>query len=112
MRCFALMAVFSLYCTPVKEPSLLLTLKNQLSVPQRYSFHFRQGPFQSMQTRLGYQHAKMQTDRWFLFNRFTLLTLTKLEIIKVQKLHGQSVTYQIHLFGFLTIEVCSKCVNL
>ena len=67
MRRFALMAVFSLYCTLVKEPSLMSTLKNQLSVPQRYSFHFRQVPFQLMQAQMGYQHAKMQTDRQMVF---------------------------------------------
>ena len=46
---------FSLYRSPVKEPSLLSTFKNKLCLPQRHSVHFEQVPFQSVLTRPSYQ---------------------------------------------------------
>ena len=61
---FAIMAVFSLYCTPVKEPLLLSTFKNKLCLSQRHSFHFEQVLSRSMLTWLSYQHdADRQMDR-------------------------------------------------
>ena len=46
---------FSLYRSPVEEPSLLSTFKNKLYLPQRHSIHFEQVPFQLVLTRLSYQ---------------------------------------------------------
>ena len=79
MAHFMIMAVFSLYCTPVEEPSLLSTFKNKLCVPQRLSFCFKQVPFQLMQTRLRYQRAKNEDGRTdgfsALYSRYGLLVL-------------------------------------
>ena len=61
---FAIIAVFSLYCTHVEEAWLMSTLKNKLCSP-KHSFHFEQVLFRSMQTRLSYQcDADRRTDRW------------------------------------------------
>ena len=45
-----------------RKTLLLLTFKNTFCLPQRCSVHFEQVPFQSILTRLSYQHADRRTN--------------------------------------------------